>query len=194
MLNYGMDMGNGGPTCSGWANSYGTSYPILDGDAGSTPVLWGWLASNNFVPRHVVIDHNMEIIYSSNNSPSVQFINEALLTVNVDIDEDGINDLDDNCPTVSNVAQDDIDSDGLGDACDICDNENVWVIGNTNGSIDTDGNVIVNIMDVFSLVDIIFDGDTESCGYEASNITGDSYVNMIDVIALVQMVLGGGIP
>ncbi len=189
-----MDMGNGGPTCSGWANSYGTSYPILDGDAGSTPVLWGWLASNNYVPRHVVIDHNMEIIYSSNNSPSVQFINEALLTVNVDIDEDGINDLDDNCPTVSNVAQDDIDSDGLGDACDICDNENVWVIGNTNGSIDTDGNVIVNIMDVFSLVDIIFDGDTESCGYEASNITGDSYVNMIDVIALVQMVLGGGIP
>ena len=186
-----MDMGNGGPTCSGWANSYGTSYPILDGDAGSTPVLWGWLASNNYVPRHVVIDHNMEIIYSSNYSPSVQFINEALLTVNVDIDEDGINDLDDNCPTVPNVAQDDIDSDGLGDACDNCDNENVWVTGNANGSVDGNGGVSIDIFDVLAIVDIILDDDTESCGYESADINNDSRVNVIDAIILVRLILDG---
>ncbi len=189
MLNYGMDMGNGGPTCSGWANSYGTSYPILDGDAGSTPVLWGWLASNNYVPRHVVIDHNMEIIYSSNYSPSVQFINEALLTVNVDIDEDGINDLDDNCPTVPNPGQDDIDSDGLGDACDICDNENVWVMGNTNGDLDENGNPVIDIFDLFTLIDFIHDENFNECSENVMNINGDNHINILDVFVLMQNLL-----
>jgi len=182
-------MGNGGPTCSGWANSYGTSYPILDGDAGSTPVLWGWLASNNYVPRHVVIDHNMEIIYSSNYSPSVQFINEALLTVNVDIDEDGINDLDDNCPTVPNPGQDDIDSDGLGDACDICDNENVWVMGNTNGDLDENGNPVIDIFDLFTLIDFIHDENFNECSENVMNINGDNHINILDVFVLMQNLL-----
>ena len=36
----------------------------------------------------------------------------------VDTDRDGSPDAADNCPSVSNAAQDDIDGDGLGDACD----------------------------------------------------------------------------
>ncbi|MCI5228215.1 MAG: hypothetical protein D3918_16575, partial [Candidatus Electrothrix sp. AX2] len=37
-----------------------------------------------------------------------------------DTDSDGINDSDDNCPTVANPAQEDDDNDGLGNACDNC--------------------------------------------------------------------------
>ena len=38
----------------------------------------------------------------------------------VDADSDGINDVCDNCPAVSNVVQKDTDRDGIGDACDNC--------------------------------------------------------------------------
>jgi hypothetical protein len=99
--------------------------------------------------------------------------------------------LDDNCPHTYNPNQEDVDEDSLGDACDICDNANVWVVGNTDGNLDVDGNVIINVMDILSLVDIIAIDDVESCGYEAANMNGDNQINVVDVIALVQMIMKG---
>ena len=118
-------------------------------------------------------------------------IDAALENVPMDLDGDGLNDPVDNCPDVYNPGQEDIDGDELGDACDNCDNANVWVLGNTNGSVDTDGNATIDIFDILSLVDIILDGDEESCGYEAANVSGDTHVNILDVIALVSMILNG---
>ena len=181
-------------SCTGWAETFGITYPIIDGDANTAA--WD-MYGMGYIPHNVVLDHNMEVVYTSsgfNQSEIMAAIDVALEYLPADEDEDGLDDPADNCPDVYNPQQEDIDLDGMGDVCDICDNVNVWVIGNTNGSIDTDGNVIVNIMDVLSLVDIILDGDTESCGYEAANVNGDSQINVFDLIALVQMVLGGGIP
>jgi len=57
----------------------------------------------------------------------------------IDVDNDGIPDLSDNCPNVSNKPQTDSDCDGVGDACDKmygCDD-----------SIDTDGDGIPDCLD-----------------------------------------------
>ncbi len=43
----------------------------------------------------------------------------GLLTVTADQDNDGVPDVDDNCPTVANPEQDDTDNDGTGDVCEI---------------------------------------------------------------------------
>ena len=43
-------------------------------------------------------------------------VNEVALVG--DVDNDGIDDIDDNCPTVPGLSQDDLDTDGEGDLCD----------------------------------------------------------------------------
>lgn len=43
-----------------------------------------------------------------------------MVTINTDIDGDGVNNLEDNCPCAYNPDQDDTDGDGFGDACDNC--------------------------------------------------------------------------
>ena len=190
MIDYGMDWGT--YSCTGWADAFGTSYPILDGDADM--VVWDTYGQG-YVPHHVVVDHNMEIVYSEigfDESGLLAAIDAAIANIpESDMDNDGLNDPVDNCPQDYNPNQEDVDEDGLGDACDICDNANVWVVGNTDGSLDVNGNVIINVMDILSLVDIIAIEDVGSCGYEAANVNGDNQINVIDVIALVQMIMKG---
>ena len=189
MIDYGMDWGT--YSCTGWADAFGTSYPILDGDADM--VVWDTYGQG-YVPHHVVVDHNMEIIYYEigfDQDGIINIIDSALEYLPMDIDGDEINNMDDNCPHTYNPNQEDVDEDSLGDACDICDNANVWVVGNTDGNLDVDGNVIINVMDILSLVDIIAIDDVESCGYEAANMNGDNQINVVDVIALVQMIMKG---
>ena len=44
---------------------------------------------------------------------------------NVDTDDDGIPDIDDNCPDVYNPNQEDLDGDGIGDFCDDSDDDGI---------------------------------------------------------------------
>ena len=85
----------------------------------------------------------------------------------------------------------DIYFDGAGDACDPCDNQNVYTFGNINGTIDQEGLAIVDIFDVMELVDILLNDNQESCGSEIADMISDGNQNVVDIIFLVQMLLGG---
>ena len=110
--------------------------------------------------------------------------------MNPDIDDDGVLNGEDNCVEFFNPGQEDSDSDLIGDVCDPCDNL-VYVLGNISGDTDNLGNPLVDLIDVLSLVDYLISGDSYECQDSVMNINEDSFINVVDVIALVQMVLSG---
>ena len=191
----GFDYSPNGPyTCESWASSFGITYEILDGDENG--VVWNTFGTG-YIPHNVVIDHNMNVVYTESGFSQgaiVSAIEQAIANLPADDDQDGLNDPDDNCPDVYNPDQNDIDGDGAGDACDICDNQNVWVLGNVDGGVGVSGSYSIDILDVLALVDLLLSGDEESCAYSTANVSGDNYVNIVDVISLVQMIINGEAP
>ena len=191
----GFDYSPNGPyTCESWASSFGITYEILDGDENG--VVWNTFGTG-YIPHNVVIDHNMTVVYTESGFSQgaiVAAIEEAIANLPADDDQDGLNDPEDNCPEIYNPEQNDIDGDGSGDACDICDNLNVWVLGNVDGGVGLNGSYNIDILDVLALVDLLLSNDEESCAYSTANVSGDNYVNIVDVIALVQMIINGETP
>ena len=76
--------------------------------------------------------------------------------------------------------------------CDSCDNLNIFIQGNINGSLQ-DGVPSINIFDVLNLVDVVLSNESETCRTEASDMNNDNNLNIIDVIQLVQNLLQGNL-
>ena len=117
-----------------------------------------------------------------------------------DIDNDGVPNQEDNCFFVYNPNQQDADGDeNGGDACDPCDNANVFLGGNANGDYwwyggaDPSFSYQIDIFDFYRLLEIVESGDTESCGYEAGDITGEGDVNIFDVYAMITLLMDGSL-
>jgi len=108
-----------------------------------------------------------------------------------DIDDDGVLNGEDNCIEDYNPDQGDVDSDMIGDACDPCNNL-VYVLGNLNGDADLDGNPIIDLMDVLSLLDYLTFSNSYECQNTIMNINGDDHVNIVDAISLIQLIMNGG--
>ena len=178
-------------SCSSWAETFGQTFPILDDNNGSS--IYG-LFGVGYVPHNAVIGGDGQVIFSEsgfNSNTMIAMIEEGLENLILDVDDDGVLDSDDNCIDIANPNQADIDFDGAGDACDPCDNQNVYSFGNINGTIDQEGLAIVDIFDVMELVDILLSDDHESCGSEIADMNSDGNQNVVDIIFLVQMLLGG---
>lgn len=111
--------------------------------------------------------------------------------MNSDVDGDSVPNWEDNCPEVYNPDQADVDGDLMGDACDLCDNLNVYILGNLNGDKDDSG-PIIDVFDVLTLVDVVLEGDYPVCGNEVSDINTDGMVNVLDIVQLVQDILNPG--
>ena len=178
-------------SCSSWAETFGQTFPILDDNNGSS--IYG-LFGVGYVPHNAIIGGDGQVIFSEsgfNSNTMIAMIEEGLENLILDVDDDGVLDSDDNCIDIANPNQADIDFDGAGDACDPCDNQNVYSFGNINGTIDQEGLAIVDIFDVMELVDILLSDDHESCGSEIADMNSDGNQNVVDIIFLVQMLLGG---
>ena len=190
IVSAGMDWGQ--PySCTSWAETFGQTFPILDDNNGSS--IYG-LFGVGYVPHNAVIGGDGQVIFSEsgfNQNTMIAMIEEGLENLVLDVDEDGVLDSDDNCIDIANPNQADIDFDGAGDACDPCDNQNVYTFGNINGTIDQEGVAIVDIFDIMELVDILLSDDNESCGSEIADMNSDGNQNVVDIIFLVQMLLGG---
>ena len=180
-------------SCESWTSAFGITYPMLDGGT-SGGEAWG-LFGNGYIPHNVVLDHNYQVIYTAsgyNESAILNAINLALSYVPRDQDGDGIMDSTDNCIAVFNNHQNDYDLDGSGDACDPCNNLDIYVAGNIDGTQNSiNSEAIIDIFDVLSLTDIVLKGIDYGCGYEISDIREDGNLNVLDIVALVQIVLAG---
>jgi len=110
--------------------------------------------------------------------------------MNPDIDDDGVLNADDNCIDIFNPGQEDSDGDLIGDVCDPCDNL-VYVMGNISGDTDSSGEPVIDLMDVLTLVDYLLLGDSNECQDTVMNINGDGFINVVDVITLVQSIMNG---
>ena len=178
-------------SCESWGTTFGQTFPVLDDNTGSEIFS---LFGQGYIPHNVVIGGDGTVIYSQsghNLAAILAAIDEGMENLVLDVDEDGVLDSDDNCVDIANPDQIDIDLDGDGDACDPCDNQNVYTFGNINGTVAQDGSAIVDIFDVMELVDILLDNNQESCGSEIADMNVDGNQNVVDIIFLVQMLLGG---
>lgn len=178
-------------SCAEWSDNFGLTYLLVDDSNNEAWNLYG----DGYIPHNVVLDHNMEILYSGsgyNESQILEAIELGLSYVPRDDDLDGINDNDDNCEFIHNPNQEDIDLDGLGDVCDSCDNLNIFINGNLDGN-NRDNVAIIDIYDVLNLVDVVLLNESQTCRAEASDINNDNNLTIIDVIRLVQSLLNGTI-
>jgi len=124
--------------------------------------------------------------YSSKQVYQVTQVN--INDMNPDIDDDGILNGDDNCIDIYNPNQEDSDDDLIGDVCDPCDNL-VYVLGNLSGDANNLGDPVLDIMDILTLVDFLITGESHECQDAVMNINDDEHINIVDVIALVQIIL-----
>ena len=126
--------------------------------------------------------------YSSKQVHQVSAVN--INDMNPDIDDDGILNNEDNCVEIYNPGQDDDDNDYIGNMCDPCNNL-IYILGNVNGDYALDGEPIINVFDVLTLVDFLITNEGNECLQYATNINQDQLVNILDVISLVRNILDG---
>ena len=132
------------------------------------------------------------IVQNYGNPKQIYQVNQININdMNPDIDDDGILNGEDNCVDVYNPDQLDIDSDQLGNMCDPC-NDLVYVLGNTNGDLNQNGDPVIDIFDLFTLTDFIHQESLNECSENVMNVNGDNHINILDVIELMQNLLNSG--
>ena len=139
------------------------------------------------------IDENISIVatvYNKDTYSVYQTFENSITTLDPDPDEDGIANINDNCPNVYNPNQEDADGDLLGNACDPC-NSLVNSPGNVN--LDASGEQfepIINVNDILMLSDIVDNNELINDCHQL-DLLADGSINSFDLAVLVDMVMSG---
>lgn len=178
-------------SCTQWANAGSTTHNFMIED-GNGYTVHNWFNTGSAFPSNVWIDHNMEVYYKTNgtgyylaNLKLQQMLDACEPCNNPDIDEDGTYNDVDNCPNDYNPGQYDDDGDGIGNVCDECSN----MLGDVNDDL------LVDILDIVTSVNIVLSGGINAAGYTEcqmtdANMNGDALVNILDVIQIINLVIG----
>ncbi|MDC0383389.1 redoxin domain-containing protein [Candidatus Marinimicrobia bacterium] len=181
-------------SCEGWADEFNLSYPVMDY---MTPWIVNWgnapllqYLGVSAIPYTVIIDHRnivANIIVGFNEELISSAVQNALVAMESDFDGDGIPPEVDNCPSIYNPGQDDLDGDGIGNECDLCDNLNIFVSGNLDGTIETGGLPVIDVLDLLLLSDYIYNNSgIDDCESSAADINNDGNLNLIDIFTLAN--------
>lgn len=171
--------------------SGGLTYPIVDFETGAAnwynedaPYLlyqpemgWG-------LPYNIIVNHEMEVVWGC----ACDLADDDVLEEAISSIESALDRMHDNVNTGDN------DEDGIYNDCDPCPDSHIFVPGNLNGSIDQiDEEPSFGVIDLLMLADIVESGTEEvsDCQLEASDLTGDGFINMIDVYAFATMITDG---
>ena len=164
MLGMGADWGQ--PfTCESWVEDLGITYPILDDDTdgdGEGDQGWELFALQEFIPYYVVINHNMELIYSS-----------------ADWEDGGNN--------IMSLVQEALEECGT-----LCLSPCSGIAGDVDGTENENEEPIINLMDLLRLADIVGSGqEIDECLALTGDLSNDGLVNIIDVYAFATMLVEG---
>ena len=144
--------------CDSWVDEFNLTYPIVDNVDGELSDLFGTTG----VPHNIVINHEMELIYSVGG-----YDEESLMSA--------ISDAVAHCgePCIQRRC-----SNVLGDI-DYTEDMN-------------SGQLTINIMDLLKLSDIIYFGqEINSCMLSNGDLTSDGIVNQIDLFAFATLLMEG---
>jgi len=195
-------------TCEQWGDFWEPGIPVIIDDPDHT--FFNWFHDHyNAWPSYVIIDHEMRVraktwTYTNNsnwesecynidgcvggNSDDFiqQLLDECEPCSNVDMDGDGIENVNDNCPNDYNPDQMDSDGDGLGDACDDC----------SNFAGDVNDDMAIDILDIVTVVNMILAGgigspDYTDCAKSDADFNSDGIINILDVIQIINVIVNG---
>ena len=182
-------------SCESWQTSFGNSEAplVIDENQSSTGLFSLLHDSWNAFPTFAIIDHTMTVrvkpwtLDSNTNSNSCDGSNATIDGFSGGDTDDFLMQLINECGSLCEPCSGTIDSDGDGiaDECDDCNNM----------SGDPNDDMVVDILDIVSVVNIILNGGANSpnytdCELADANYNGDTLINVLDIIQIINLILG----
>ena len=181
-----------------WQSNFGSPDAplVVDENASSVGMFSLFHDSWNAFPTFALLDHTMTVrakpwtLGSNSNTSSCDGSNTTINGWSGGNTSNFLQQLVDECGSLCEECSGtiDTDGDGIADECDDCNN--------LSGDLNDD--MVVDILDIVTTVNIILTGgisspDFTDCEKSNADIDGNGTINILDVIQIINLVLGNGL-